>query len=134
MSAPTIHLPNVTLPDLPEVSDLTDRATDVLSTGLDKAHDIAAAAIDRASVLASAAAEKIEDLELPEKAIGLAGTVIPALRPEPKRSKKPFVLLAVVLVLVAGGFWFKRRRAAGNGGSAYPAPVPHSEQAVSAAS
>jgi len=134
MSAPSIHLPTVSLPDLPEVAELTDRASDAWSVGFDRAHDLAAAAIDRASDLASAAADRIEDLELTDKALGLAGAVIPALRPAPKRSKKPFVLLALVLVVVAGGFWFKRRRAAGNGGSAYPAPVPHSEQAVSAAS
>jgi hypothetical protein len=135
MSAPSIHLPNVTLPDLPDVSSLTDRAGDVWSTGFDRAHDLTAAAIDRASDLASAAADKIDDLDLPDKALGLAGAVIPALRPTPKRSKKPFVLLAVVLVVIAGGIWFKRRRASGDGGStAYPAPVSHSEQAVSAAS
>jgi len=134
MSAPSIHLPNVTFPDLPEVSDVADRASDAWSTSFDLAHDLAAAAIDRAAGLATAAAERLEDLELPENAIGLAGAVIPALRPAPKRSKKPFVLLAVLLVVVAGGFWFKRRRAAGNGGTPYPAPVPHGEQAVSAAS
>jgi hypothetical protein len=135
MSAPSIHLPSVTLPDLPDVSNVTDRAGDVWSTGFDRAHDLTAAAIDLASDLASAAVDRFEDLDIPDKAIGLAGAVIPALRPTPKRSKKPFVLIAVVLVVIAGGIWFKRRRASGDGGSAaYPAPLSNSEQAVSAAS
>jgi hypothetical protein len=122
MSAPTIHVPHVSLPDV-DVSHLAD-----------KAHDVASTAVERAGELASAAVEKLEDLELAEKALGLAGAVIPALRPAPKRSKAPFMLIVLVLVAVlAGGWWFKRRRATDNGGAAYATPS-HSEAAVTAAS
>jgi hypothetical protein len=125
MSTPTIHLP--TLPDVThvDVSDVADRA-------LDKVQELAAAALDRASDLATAAAERIEDL--PEKAIGLAGAAIPALRPTRKRSKRPFVLLAVVLLVVGGGVWFWRRRSAGDSGAPYAVPDEHTQRAVSAAS
>jgi hypothetical protein len=133
MSTPTIHLPNVALPDVPHVdlSNVSDRATDVWSTGFEKVTDLAAAAIDRAGGLASAAAERFDDV--PDKALTLVGAAIPALRPTPKRSKKPFILLAVVLVVVAGGWWFKRRRAAGAMAS-YESPATRPEAAVSAAS
>jgi hypothetical protein len=125
MSTPTIHVPHVSLPDVPHV-DVSQLA--------DKAQGVAAAAVERAGELASAAAEKLEDLELTEKAIGLAGAVIPALRPTPKRSKTPFLLIVLLVVAaVGGGWWFKRRRASNNGGAAYPAPT-HSEAAVTAAS
>jgi hypothetical protein len=125
MSAPSIHVPHVSLPEVPHVD---------VSHFADKAHDVASTAVERAGELASAAVERLEDLELTEKAIGLAGAVIPALRPAPKRSKTPFVLIVLVIVaVVAGGWWFKRRRATDNGGAAYPAPA-HSEAAVTAAS
>ena len=133
MSTPTIHLPHVALPDVPriELSDVSDRATDVWSTGLARVTDLAAAAIDRAGDLTSAAADRFEDL--PDKALTLAGAAIPALRPAPKRSKKPFILLAVVLVVVAGGIWFRRRRSAASDLSSL-SPAERTERAVSAAS
>jgi hypothetical protein len=132
MSTPTIHLPSVSLPDVPQgLSDVGDRAGDVWSTGLEKVQDLAAAAIDRAGDLASAAADRLDDL--PDKALTIAGAAIPALRPSKKRSKKPFVLLALVLVVVAGGFWFRRRRSAMSDPSAL-SPDERTERAVSAAS
>jgi hypothetical protein len=133
MSTPTIHLPHVSLPDVPHVglSDVGDKAGDVLSTGFEKVQDLAVAAIDRAGDLASAAADRFE--ELPDKALTLAGAAIPALRPAPKRSKKPFILLALVLVVVAGGWWFKRKRAA-DSMAPYQSPTAQTEAAVSAAS
>ena len=85
MSTPTIHLPDAARVDL---SGVTERAGDAVSTGIEKVQDLAVAAFDLAGELASAAAERIPDL--PEKAITLAGAAIPALRPAPKRSKKPF--------------------------------------------
>lgn len=125
MSAPTLHVPHVSLPEVPHV-DVSHLA--------DKAHGVASSAVERAGELASVAVEKLEDLELAEKAIGLAGAVIPALRPAPKRSKTPFLLIVLVLVAaVAGGWWFKRRRATDNGAFAYPTAT-HSEAAVTAAS
>ena len=101
------------------------------STGLEKVQDLAAAAIDRAGDLASAAADRFDDL--PDKALTLAGAAIPALRPSPKRSKKPFILLALVLVVVAGGLWFRRRRNVMTDPSAL-SPAERTEASVSAAS
>jgi len=133
MSTPTIHLPRVALPDVPQIdlSDVSERATDVWSTGLERVQDLAAAAIDRAGDLAAAAADRLDDL--PDKALTLAGAAIPALRPARKRSKKPFILLALVLVVVAGGFWFRRRRSTASHLSSL-APDDRTERAVSAAS
>jgi hypothetical protein len=128
MSSPTIHLPDAARVDL---SDVTERAGDAVSTGLEKVQDLAAAAFDLAGELASAAAERIEDL--PEKAITLAGAAIPALRPAPKRSKKPLILAAVLLAVLAGGWWLRRRRSAG-GEAPYLSSADRSEGAVSAAS
>jgi hypothetical protein len=110
MSSPSIHLPDVSLPDLSRI-DVSDRAGDLVSSGVELVQEVATAAFELAGGLAAAAIERIPDL--PEKAIDLAGAAIPSLRPKPKRSKKPFVLIAVILVVVAGGVWFKRRRASG---------------------
>jgi hypothetical protein len=129
MSTPTVHLPHAALPDV-DLSDVTERAGDAWSTGVERVHDLAAAAFDLAGDLASAAADRFEDL--PEKAITLAGAAIPALRPAPKRSKKPFILVAVLVAVIAGAWWMRRRRAA-----SLEAPMladDRSERAVSAAS
>ncbi len=133
MSTPTIHVPHVSVPDVPRVdlSDVGDRAGDVWSSGLEKVQDLAAAAVDLAGDLASAAVDRFDDL--PDKALTLAGAAIPALRPRQKRSKKPFILIALVLVVVAGGFWFKRRRASATV-APYDASATRTEAAVSAAS
>jgi hypothetical protein len=123
MSAPAI--PHVSLPDVPhvDVAHLADRAQSVAST-----------AVERAGELASAAVEKLEDLELTDKAIGLAGAVIPALRPTQKRSKTPFLLLVLVLAaVVGGGWWFTRRRSSSNGSTAQHTPA-QSEAAITAVS
>ena len=68
---------------------------------------------DKASDLASAAIDRIE--ELPDQALSLAGAAIPALRPTPKHSRTPWLLIAVVVAIVAGGLWFRRRRGADSG-------------------
>jgi uncharacterized membrane protein len=70
---------------------------------------------------------------MPEKAITLAGAAIPALRPAPKRSKKPLILVAVVLAVLAGAWWMRRRRSAGPE-APYLASADRTEGAVSAAS
>jgi hypothetical protein len=85
MSVSTPSLPHVTLPRV-DVHEMTERVQD----------------------FAASAAERIEDL--PEKAVALAGTVIPALRPAPKRSKRPFVLLAFALAAAVAAIWFMRSR------------------------
>jgi len=133
MNTPSISLPHVSLPDIPrvDVAEVTDRAADVWSTGLDKVTDLAVAAIDLAGDLAAAAAERFE--ELPDKAIGIAGAAIPALRPTPKRSKKPYVFVAIVLAVVVGGLWWRRRRSEAVDAE-LAEPEPRSERAVSAVS
>jgi len=88
MNAPTmphVAIPQVSLPQF-DVHDVTERVQEV----------------------AAAAAERIE--KLPDRAVALAGSVIPALRPPPKRSKRPFLLLAVALVAALGVAWFVRGR------------------------
>ena len=133
MSTPTIHLPHATIPDVVHVdlADVTERAGEAWSTGIELVHDLATAALDRAGDLASAAADRLEDL--PEKAITLAGAAIPALRPAPKRSKKPFILVAVVVAVLAGAWWLRRRRTASQE-APYLSPAERTERAVSAAS
>jgi hypothetical protein len=97
-------------------------------------HDVSsvrASALDKASDLASAAAERIEDL--PERVVELAAVAIPALRPKPRRSKRPLLLLAIVIAAVAAGWLWRRRTATGP--SAVGATVGAAgEPAVSAAS
>ena len=97
MNAPS--LPHVSMPSLPQVDvhDMTERMQDIASSASARVHDVA-----------SSAAERIE--KLPDKAVALAGTVIPALRPPPKRSKRPFLLLTVAIVAAVGVAWFMRTR------------------------
>ncbi len=134
MNTPSIHVPHVTLPDVPhvDVAEVTDRAGDVWAVGLEKVQDLATAAFDRAGDLAAAAADRFDDL--PERAIGLAGVAIPALRSTPKRSKKPYLLVALVLAVVVGGVWFRRRRASSGVGSTYDSPADVNTPPVSAVS
>lgn len=133
-STPTlshISLPDVSLPhvDVHEVTELvSDRAgdvselvSDVWSTGLDRAQDLAAAAFDI-----------LEDI--PDKAVALAGAVIPALRPSPRRSKRPWLILAAAVASFVVVAWFLKKRSAG---TAEPYAVPNtgpSDGQVSAAS
>ena len=101
--------------------DVGGIVSDALSTGLDKAQDLAGVAF-----------EALEDI--PDKAIALAGAVIPALRSTPRRSRKPFVILAVVLAsLVVVGVVAKKRRSTAT--EPYAVPGANSSQAnISAAS
>jgi hypothetical protein len=86
MSVSTPSLPHVSLPRV-DVHDVTERVQD----------------------LAASAAERLEDL--PDKAVALAGTVIPALRPAPKRSKRPFVLLVLAAIAATAAVaWYMRSR------------------------
>ena len=106
VAAPT--LPHVTLPRV-DVHEMSDRV-----------HGFAASA-----------AERIE--ELPDKAVALAGTVIPALRPAPKRSVPPIVLVLVVLAAALGVGWFVRSRRNREPDASY-ASVQTGQTNVSAAS
>jgi hypothetical protein len=122
-----VSLPHVSLPDV-DLQVVTDRAgdvgaivTDAWSTSLDRAQDLAAVAKD-----------VIDDI--PEKAIALAGVVIPALRPPRSRSRRPLLLLVVALTSVAVVAWFlRRRRSTTTEPFAVPGEVP-SHADVSAAS
>ena len=130
VSLPHVSLPSVSLPhvDVPDVSALADRAGDVGEL----VSDAWSTGVDRAQDLASAAFEVIEDI--PDKAIALAGAVIPALRPTPRRSRRPWLLLVAVLASVAVVAWIVKRRRAS---TAEPYPVPGADvpaTGVSAAS
>ena len=127
---PTVSLPHVSLPhvDVPDVSALTERAGDVGEL----VSDAWSSSLDRAQDLAAAAFEVLEDI--PDKAIALAGAVIPALRPTPRRSRRPWLLLAAALASVAVVAWIVKRRRAS---TAEPYAVPGSDlptTSVSAAS
>lgn len=111
MKTPALaHVPDITLPhvDVHGVTDLVgERAGDVgeivtqaWSSGLDHAQDLAAAAKD-----------VLEDF--PDKAVALAGAVIPALRPSPKRSRRPVMILVAVLASVMIVAWILKRRRSG---------------------
>jgi hypothetical protein len=130
---PHVSLPSVSLPDIPDVThrvvhDVGERAGDVggfvsdaWSTGFDKAQDLAAAAVD-----------VLEDI--PEKALALAGAVIPALRPSPKRAKRPFLIVAALVASLVVVAWIvKKRRAEAVESHAVPGSGPRPGN-VSAAS
>ena len=86
MNTPT--LPRVSLPDV-DLHDVTarvaDRASDVSDLARDVAGDAWSTGLERVQDLAAAAAEVLEDI--PDKAIALAGAVVPALRPAPSVSE-----------------------------------------------
>jgi hypothetical protein len=94
VSLPSVSLPSVALPHVP-----VPHVTDALASGIDKVQDLASSAVD-----------VIDDI--PDKAAALAGALIPALRPKPRRSAKPFALLAVALASVVLVAWFVRKRRA----------------------
>jgi hypothetical protein len=127
MNTPT--LPRVSLPevDLHGVTTLVaDRASDVGDLARDAAADAWSTGLERVQDLAAAAVEVLEDI--PDKAIALAGAVVPALRPTPRRSRKPLLLLAVAIASFAVVAWFlKKRRAT----TAEPYAVPTGPTATS---
>lgn len=115
LSLPTVPRPSVSLPHVPvphvAVHDVTGRiseragdvgefVSDAWSTGIDKVQDLASTAVDA-----------IDDI--PEKAVAIAGALIPALRTTPRRSRRPLVIVAVALASVVLVAWFlkKKRRA-----------------------
>jgi len=71
-------------------------------------HDVSERVQERVQELAASAAERFEDL--PERAVALAGAVIPALRPTPKRSKRPLLILVVAVSSLLAVAWFLRSR------------------------
>ena len=134
MNTPT--LPRVSLPevDLHDVSALVaDRASDVSGLARDVAGDAWSTGLERVQELAAAAAEVLEDI--PDKAIALAGAVVPALRPTPRRSRKPLLLLAVAIASFAVVAWYlKKRRATTAEPYAVPTTGPTTATSVSEAS
>jgi len=127
----TPTLPHVSLPQI-DVHDVADRVSDragdlgglvseVLATGYDKVHDLALVAVDR-----------IDDL--PDKAVALAGAVIPALRTSRRRSPNPWLILVAVLASFAVVAWVLKRRRASSEPVALPPASTTTPRSVPAAS
>jgi hypothetical protein len=131
VSVPRVTVPHVSLPHV-DVHDVADRVSDRAGDVGELVSDAWSAGLDRAQQLAAAAFDVIDDI--PEKAIALAGAVVPALRPTPKRSRRPLLLIAAVLASVAVVAWFAKKRRSGSA-EPYPTPRPAPAAAqVSAAS
>ncbi len=86
-------------------TSLTDTVSDALSSSARSVHDLAATAAELAT-------EVVEQLEIPEKVVGLASAARGRIGPAPRRSRKPwlYVAAAVAGVLVVA-WWWKRRSA-----------------------
>ena len=126
ISLPDVALPHVNVHDVSErvserAGDVGELVSDVWSTGIDRAQDLAAAAFD-----------VLEDI--PDKAVALAGAVIPALRPSTKRSKRPFLFIAAAIGAFVVVAWFLKKRRV-RSAEPYAVPTAGSPNAqVSAAS
>jgi ferric-dicitrate binding protein FerR (iron transport regulator) len=86
----------------------TDTMSDAWAVGTSAVHDLAASAAERATDLASAAAEQLEDL--PDLVAGLATTARSRIRPAPRRSWRPWLLLAAGVAATLAVMWWWRRR------------------------
>jgi len=115
VSLPSVSLPSVSLPHVPVphvgVHDVTGRVSERAGDLGELVSDAWSTSVDKVQDLAASAVGAIDDI--PEKAFALAGALIPALRPTPQRSRRPFVLLAVALASIVLVAWFvkKKRRA-----------------------
>ena len=91
----------------------TDTMSDAWSAGTSAVHELAYSAAERAAEMASAAAEQLEDL--PERVAGLATAARGRIRPTPRRSWRPWLVLAVGVAAVLAVAWWWRRRSASSG-------------------
>ena len=103
----------------PTLSGVTGTVTDAWSTSTSTVHDLASTAADLAStaadVAATVAVAAVEQLEdLPERVAGLASAAKDRLGPTPRRSYKPWVLVAAgITAFVVVAWWLRRRSANG---------------------
>ena len=103
----------------PTLSGVTGTVTDAWSTGSSTAHDLASSAADlvttAAEVAATVAVAAVEQLEdLPERVAGLATAAKDRISPTPRRSYKPWVLVAAgITAFVVVAWWLRRRSATG---------------------
>ena len=94
----------------PTIAGVTDTVSDAWSTSPSAVHDIAATAAEVAATVAVAAVEQLEDL--PDRVAGLATAAKGRIRPAPRRSYKPWVLVgAAVATFVVVAWWLRKRSA-----------------------
>lgn len=86
----------------------TDTVGDAWSTGAGAVSDLAASAAGLATDLATVAVGQFE--ELPGKVSGLASAARDRISPAPKRSVRPWMLLAAAVVAFVAVAWWLRRR------------------------
>jgi hypothetical protein len=99
----------------PTLSGVTGTVTDAWSTGSSTVHDLASSAADLATtaaeVAATVAVAAVEQLEeLPERVVGLASAAKGRIGPTPRRSYKPWVLVAAGITAFVVVAWLLRRR------------------------
>jgi hypothetical protein len=87
---------------------LTETVSDAWSTGSTALQDLAASAAEFATDVAVAAAEQIP--EIPEKVAELATAARGRLGTAPRRTWRPWVLMAAGIAAVLGVMWWLRRR------------------------
>jgi hypothetical protein len=103
----------------PTLSGATGTVTDAWTSGSSTVHDLASTAADLATTaaevavtVAGAAAEHLE--ALPERVVGLASAAKGRIGPTPRRSYKPWVLVAAgITAFVVVAWWLRRRSATG---------------------
>jgi hypothetical protein len=100
----------------PTLSDVTGTVSgtvsDAWSTGTSAARDLATTAAEVAATVAVAAVDQLEDL--PERVVGLASAARDRIGPTPRRSYKPWVLVAAgITAFVVVAWWLRRRSASG---------------------
>ena len=103
----------------PTLSGVTGTVTDAWSSGSSTVHDLASTAADLATTaaevaeaVAGAAVEQLEDL--PERVAGLAAAAKDRIGPTPRRSYKPWVLVAAgITAFVVVAWWLRRRSSSG---------------------
>ena len=100
----------------PTLSGVTGTVTDAWSSGSSTVHDLASTAADLAATAAevavTVAGAAVE--QLPERVVGLASAAKDRIGPTPRRSYKPWVLVAAgITAFVVVAWWLRRRSATG---------------------
>jgi hypothetical protein len=101
------------------LAGVTGTVTDAWSSSSSTVHDLASTAADLAAtaaeVAATVAVAAVEQLEdLPERVAGLANAAKGRIGPAPRRSYKPWVLVAAgITAFVVVAWWLRRRSSNG---------------------